>query len=245
MEEKDYILFENYLQSDLPDADILNFENRLATDITFKNNFLTYKELSGFLEQTLNEESIAFKNNVKNISEAHFSKIEAKDSKEFRKRYKFGRLAIAASVVVLLGFFIFNQLKTPTFNDYNTHDTIDLTVRGENVRELLEATKAFNNREFSKANSILEGLLKTDKNNRQLQLYYAITNVELDRFEVADVLLNAISKSESVYKNRAIWYHALSKLKQGKTNETVALLKQIPEEADDYKQANKLLNKLD
>jgi len=244
MEDKDYILFEKYLRGDLSDADVLIFKNRLVTDTEFKNSFTTYTELSGFLEHTLDDESMAFKNNLKNIAQAHFSKTETSTPEESNKRYTFGRLAIAASIVVLIGLFVFNQFKTPTYNDYNTHDTIDLTVRGANDNELFEANKAFNTREFSKANSILERLLETDKDNRQLQLYYAVTNIELDRFEVADILLNDISKSASVYKNRALWYFALSNLKQDKIEETQLVLKQIPEDADDYKQAQKLLNKL-
>ncbi|TYB76108.1 hypothetical protein ES676_06550 [Bizionia saleffrena] len=245
MEEKDYILFENYLQRDLSASDVLAFENRLAIDTAFKHSFITYKELSGYLEQTLDEESSDFKRNLMHISEAHFNTIQTEQPKAFRKRFNIARLAIAASVVVLIGLFLFKQLKTPTYKDFNTHETIDLTVRGGSVRDLVEVTKAFNNREFSKANTILERLLKTDSENRQLQLYYAITNIELNRFETADALLIAISKSESVYKNRALWYHALSNLKQGKTEVTQSLLKQINEEADDYEQAQKLLNKLE
>lgn len=245
MEEKDYILFENYLQGELSGSDVLDFENRLVTNSAFKNSFETYKELSGYLAHTLDAESTEFKQNLKNISQTHFSKTKGNQKQSTKKAFNFGRFAIAASIAIFLGLFLFTQLKTPTYSDFNTHETIDLTVRGGSVRDLVEVTKAFNNREFSKANTILERLLKTDTENRQLQLYYAITNVELDRFDIADALLIDISKSDSVYKNRALWYHALSNLKQGNTEYAQNLLKQINQEADDYNQAQKLLNKLE
>ena len=68
---------------------------------------------------------------------------------------------------------------------------------------------------------------------------------QLDNFEKADGTLKTIQEGNSAYNNRATWYLALSKLKQEKEEACIILLKTIPEDADDYSQALKLLNKLD
>ena len=150
---------------------------------------------------------------------------------------------MAASVAIFLGVFAFNQFSNPTYSDYNSHEPMTI-VRG-NVKDLIEATKAFNNEEYEKANTLLTKLLENDPDNSELQLYYAITNIELDNFEIADKELNKIINGESAYKNRALWYSALSQLKQENNGKAIVLLKQISEEADDYKEAQKLLNKLE
>jgi len=62
---------------------------------------------------------------------------------------------------------------------------------------------------------------------------------------LADANLNSLISGTSAYKNKALWYLALSKFKQENRDACILLLKQIPESADDYKQAQKLLNKLD
>ena len=79
----------------------------------------------------------------------------------------------------------------------------------------------------------------------ELQLYYAITNIELDNFKIADAQLNILINGNSAYKNRALWYAALSRLKQKNNEASIMLLKQIPEGADDYKEAQHLLDKLE
>ncbi|WAC03826.1 hypothetical protein N7U66_10660 [Lacinutrix neustonica] len=73
-----------------------------------------------------------------------------------------------------------------------------------------------------------ETALEKDPENKELQLYYAITNIELNHFKVADAMLLDLSQSHSAYNYKATWYAALSQLKQEKTAESIAFLKQIP-----------------
>lgn len=248
MEEQDYILFDSFINGQLSAEDTLDFENRLENDSAFKNSFNIYKELSFFLENKFENEAEtdAFKKNLENISNTHFNKTETitqapKKSKVFR----YAQLAMAASVVLFLGIFAFNQFSTPTYSDFNAHEPMTI-VRGEgSVKDLIQATKAFNSKEYEKANALLKKVLENDPYNSELQLYYAITNIELDNFKIADTELNKLINGTSAYKDRALWYSALSRLKQKNIDATIVLLKQVSEEADDYKEAQKLLDKLE
>jgi predicted Zn-dependent protease len=248
MKEADYIQYDQYLFDELSVEERLGFEKRLESDLEFKKSFNTYKELSNFLENKFENEAEtnSFKANLESISNAHFNQNEVKTvAKKATKTVTLIKYLVAASVALLFGIFAFNQFSNPTYSDYSTHEPMT-TNRGEgNVKDLIEATKAFNSKDYNKANSLLEKVLEKDPDNSELQLYYAITNIELDNFKIADTELNKLINGKSAYKNSALWYAALSRLKQRNIDATIVLLKQVPEGADNYKEAQKLLDKLE
>ncbi|WP_111307725.1 tetratricopeptide repeat protein [Confluentibacter sediminis] len=248
MTDQDYILFENYLLGDVSEEEKKTFEIRLEEDSKFKESFNTYKELSSYLEHTFENEdaSKAFKANLQKISKVYFDKN--KDSVKIegsKNTYHFYKYAMAACVVLFLGIFMFNQFSNPSYADFAHYDTISLTVRGEQDALLKTAENAFNNKDFAKAEDAFSKLLKVDKDNSELKLYRAIANIELNHFETADALLFNLQEGQSVYKNKATWYLALSKLKQKQYAACLDILKTIPEDADNYKQVKNLINKLD
>ena len=248
MVDQDYILFENYLLGDLSEDEKKTFETRIEKDSKFKESFNTYKELSSYLEHTFENEDVSktFKENLQKISKAYFEKNEvAEKIKGSTKTYLFYKHVIAACVVLFFGIFMFNQFSNPSYADFAHYDTISLTVRGEQDVLLKTAEKAFNNKDFAKAEGAFSKLLKIDKENSELKLYSAIANIELSHFETADALLSNLQEGQSVYKNKATWYLALSKLKQKDYAACLNILKTIPEDADNYKQAKNLIHKLE
>ncbi|QXP61045.1 tetratricopeptide repeat protein [Olleya sp. HaHaR_3_96] len=250
MEEQDYILFENYLSDNLSKEEHIAFEGRLSSDPLFKKTFAVYKEFSENLEYEIGNESKTadFKANLDNISFQYFNKEDVKaEAVPTKKSFKLYKYVVAASIALLMGFFVYNQFSGgASYSDFNTHETVDFAVRsGEgNVGLLIKTTKAFNDKDYEKANTYLEELLVADPENIEYNFYYAITNIELDNFAKAETILISITKGSSAYNNRAKWYLALSKLKQDENEACIAILKMIPEDADDYGQALRLLNKL-
>jgi predicted Zn-dependent protease len=244
MQDQDYILFENYLLEDLSKEGIIAFENRLETDSKFKESFNTYKELNSFLEDKFeNEEaSKAFKNNLDNISKTYFEK---QDAPKKLIRFKPWQYAMAATVALLIGITMFNTLSSPVYEDFANYDNISLTVRGEQDALLHTAENAFNAKDFAKADEAFKSLMVLDKDNTELQFYRGVANVELNNFKTAESLLTNLSNGQSAYKNKAIWYLALSSLKQKDYDECMEILKTIPEDADDFEEAQKLIKKLD
>src|SRR5690606_27153121 len=184
----------------------------------------------------------AFQNNLKSISNTYFETQEA--SKKVI-RFKPWQYAMAASVILLIGITLFNKLSSPVYGDYANYDSISLTVRGNQDGLLKTAENAFNKKDFAKAEVAFKELLLTDEKNAELQFYRGVTNIELNNFAMADWLLKGLKEGNSVYKNKATWYLALSKLKQKQYDASLEILKTIPEDADDYKAAQKLISKLD
>jgi len=244
MEEQDYIAFENHLSGNLSEKEILEFEDRLKSDSEFKKAFTTYQELSGFLEHEIGneEESASFKNNLKSISDKYF---EEKTTSKKVIKFNFYKYAIAACVVLFLGIFMFNQFSNPSYDNYMIYDEVSLTVRGSQEGLKAKAEEAFNTKHFAEAENYFTQLLEEDTSNQELLLYKGVTLLEQNKFAEADFLFGKLTQGNSVFKNKAIWYLALSKLKQKEFDDCAKILKTITEETEDYKQAKKLLKKLD
>lgn len=248
MKDQDYILFESYLSGELENSDIVQFEQRLEKDLEFNQSFITYKEMSSFLSNKFKNEDASkdFEQNLKKISEAHFNSTKTnRDSKKESTRFNFYKIAMAACVLLFIGLFTFNQFSKPSYGDFNNYESISLTVRGKQNDLLKKAEEAFNSKDFATANSAFEELLTLDQNNAELKMYSAISYIELNNFPSAEALLNSLKDGNSAFKNTAIWYLGLSKLKQKKNEECISVLKTIPENADEYEQAKALIDELE
>ncbi|MFI1771106.1 tetratricopeptide repeat protein [Thalassobellus citreus] len=248
MNDQNYIEFEAYLSKEMAKEHVVTFETRLKNEPEFNQAFITYKGLSSFLEHKFENETASnvFQENLKKISNKHFSNQKNVEKNTIKpKTFNLFKYAIAASVALLIGVFTFNQFSNPTYGDYASYDAISLTVRGANDALLQTAENAFNNKEFAKAEHAFKSLIELDSENSELILYSAISNIELNNFEIADGLLEDLKEGKSAYKYKGAWYLALSKLKQKDEKACLEILKTIPEDADDYKQAQKLIKKLD
>ncbi|MBA6151685.1 tetratricopeptide repeat protein [Gelidibacter maritimus] len=244
MQEQDFILFDDYLSGSLDTESIQAFENRLNTDPDFKLAFIDYQQAEAFLEHKFkNEEQTQhFKENLERISSGYFEKKASGKTKVLRIKPWY--YSVAAGVILLFGVVIAQQFSSPTYDDFANYGTISLTVRGSDNALQNQAEKAFNNKDYKDAEQHLSQLLQKDPNNLELQLYKAISLVELNRYDEADKLYQNVIQSPSVYSTKAKWYLALSKLKQKDESASIAVLKTIPEDADDFQSAQKLLRKL-
>jgi tetratricopeptide (TPR) repeat protein len=248
MEEQDYIQFEAYLVGDLSEEDLLAFNMRLESDPEFNKSFEIYKDLSSNLEhQIANEREIFdFKANLDVISSQHFNAIHDEELViKPSPKSNFYKYAVAASVVVLLGFFVFNQFGGPKYDDYNNFDPISLTVRSSDDSNFSKGEQSFNAKNYKEAIKAFNLILEDDFTNLEIQLYKSMALVETNRFEEAEILLRKITNGNSAYQNKAKWILALNYLKQDKESECIKVLKTIPQDAEDYKTAQELLEKLD
>lgn len=245
MQEQDYILFEAYLSGSLDAESTQVFEARLIADTEFKMAFDDFQQTDAFLQHKFHneEQTESFKGNLEQISSGYFKKEATPEVKVVRIKPWY--YSVAAAVILLFGVVIAQQFSNPTYHDFANYGTISLTVRGGADDVQTKAEKAFNTKNYKDAEKQLSQLLQNDPDNLELQLYKAVCLVELNNYEEADALYQNIIQSPSVYTNTAQWYLALSKLKQKKNAESIRVLKFIPEDAEDYGSAQKLLKKLE
>jgi len=244
MKEDIYILFDNYINNELDNSALTSFENRLQSDADFKQEFEIYKALETSLNSKFNtKEETALRKTLSSLGSKY---INSKDSSTKKKgklilltSYK--QLLVAASIALLVGLFLFND-GTPVYSDFSNHNSLELVVRGENNTTAAKAEKAFNSKNYKEALDYLTQL--PNQNNTEIKLYKGISYLELNNYVEADIIFDEISGGNSAFKNTAMWYKALSMLKQGQFEACKYVLQTIPESADEYKQAKKLLRKL-
>ena len=240
MNDERYILFDQYFQNELSEEDKIKFEKQLSEDSELASAFEIFKDLNLHLDNKFGNASERndFKKNLKSISKEHF-----KPKKSKVVAFKPWQYAIAASVAVLVGLFFFQNIN-PKFEDYNQPENAYFTERGEVNDNLKVAQDAFNSKKYKAVIPYFETLLK-EKKSPEIQYFYAISLLEDGQFQKAETNLVALKSSNSVYKNKATWYLALSKLKQKEYKSCKEILMTIPDDYENYDQVQQLLNELD
>jgi hypothetical protein len=201
----------------------------LVEDQEFASTFETFKDLNLHLENKFGNETElnAFKKNLKSISKEHF-----KTKKSKVVAFKPWQYFIAASVAILAGLFFFQNIN-PSFEDYDNPEMATFIERGDVNENLKLAQDAFNSKQYKTSIPYFEGVLKVNK-SPEIQYFYAVSLLEDNQFK----------SGTSIYKNKATWYLALSKLKQKEYKSCKEILLTIPDDFEDYDQVQELLNEL-
>jgi tetratricopeptide (TPR) repeat protein len=241
MNEEHFLEFDEYLQGEMTVEDKLTFEQQLKEQPDLAMAFETYKELQLHLENKFGQadELEAFKKNLKGISKKHFKKRKTKVV-----ALKPWYYMVAASVAVLFGLFFLNQNSDPVFEDYSQAEIASFTERGELNDNLKLAQDAFNAKQYKTAIPLFETILKTDQ-SAEIQYFYGVALLEDNRLPEAEAVFTALKTGNSIYKNKAIWSLALSKLKQKDYKSCKELLLTIPEDYEGNDQVDALLEDLD
>lgn len=241
MNEERYLLFDKYLQGELTIEERNSFEKEVSENPEFAAEFRTFKEVMVELQNKFGhvQEREAFKENLSDISDKHFNKNKPKVIKLNPWYY-----AAAASAAILFGLFFFNHNSDPNFEDFNQPEQAYFTERGDAALELKQAEDAFNSKNYKKAIPLFETILKENK-SAEIHYFYGIALLEENQFVKAESVFNELKSGTSVYKNKAVWNLALSKLKQKDYKASKEILLTIPSDFEHYDKVEELLKELD
>ena len=245
MEEKHTILFEGYLQGNLSEDQRKGFEIKLIEDSGFASDFETYKLMHLFLENKFSEERKELKKTLHAIKKEHFSK-PLDTSENITKVFKLKpwHYSIAASILLFFGIYMFNFNNGVSYSDYAFSNTISLVERNTNKGLRKNAETSFNKKNYTEAIFYFNQILEEEPTSSEVLFYKGVALVEINKFEDADMAFSKLQKSNNVFKNQALFYSALSMLKQKDFKACKRILKTIPETAEDYTKAQKILKKL-
>lgn len=242
MDEDIYLLIERDLAGELNAEEKKSFEDRIKSDKDFAEKVLLYRSLneklrSRFLQE---EEEQRLRTVLSEISKTEIP--SGKNGKTIPLRWY--HFAAAATIALLaIAWFYTSKLAVPEYSQYAFHGSLALAERGIDSLQH-QAEDAFNSKNYAEAIQYFNRLLEADPDNTELQLYKGVSLLELDQVEEAESIFNTIKNSNAVYKDKAIWYLALSALKQKDYDLCEALLEQLPENSEDYNKAEELLDKL-
>lgn len=240
MNEEHYILFDQYLTNELSAEERINFEKQLSDNPEMAEAFEIFKELNLHLDAKFGiaNELNAFKQNVKAISKKN---LKTKSAKVVT--FRPWQYLAAASVAIMFGLFLF-QTTNPSFEDYNEPENAYFTERGDVNANLKKAEEEFNKKNYREAIPYFEAVLKDNK-SAEIQYFYAISLLEDNQIQKAETNLLQLKSGTSIYKEKAVWYLALSKLKQKEYESCKKILLTISDDFEDYDQVESLLQELD
>lgn len=75
--------------------------------------------------------------------------------------------------------------------------------------------------------------------------FYGVSLLEESHYIKAEAVFDELKAGTSVYKDKAVWYLALSKLKQKEYKACKEILQTISQDYEDYDDVQDLLNDLD
>lgn len=235
--------FERLLQQDKALADEVNFHK--LVDETLAENYRATSELDdneqlefeGILSKVMNSEEISG-------STIHESETQA-SSNIFRKLIPFAALAAAAAL--LLFFWLGGDSQNENSNladDYYSQSQYEysFSTMGHGDNNLIEAEKAYKAGDYNKAINIF----KNYPDDLRAQIAKGNAEYNLMKYDEAVKTFEKIRNSKNVsFRNYANWYLALTYLKKDNKNQAIELLKQLPKNADFYKQAQELIKELE
>lgn len=246
MQKERYIRFDRYLNNELSEEELKFFEEQLKSDTDFKEDFDIYVALESSLISKFEneEEALALRKTLTDLG-TQFIKKGGNNKKETKviSLFRYKNLMVAASIALLIGFFLFKN-GSPVYDDFAQHNPLELVVRGDNNEAVSKAEAAFNAKNYEEALKQLTILAGNYPNDAEISLYLGISHLELNHYSEAETIFNTVSEGNSALATKAVWYKALTFLKQKKLNECKEVLKTIPESAEEYPQAKRLLKKL-
>jgi predicted Zn-dependent protease len=239
-EETLYTTFERYLENEMTPEDKIEFERLLQDDKEVRKAFKLYKEAAVFVAHKFSPATDAFKENLKSISKEHFSHTTAKKSRIIS--FKPWLYAVAACLLLFFGLQLFQGI-APSFEDYNQPEKAAFVERGNLDQNVKQAQESFNAQKYKEAILLFENIIQVNP-KPEFSYFYAIALLEENNSEKAEIEFTKLKNGNTIYKQNAIWYLALSKLKQKEYKECKTLLAQITTESDYYEKAQQLLEEL-
>ncbi|MEM9820529.1 MAG: hypothetical protein AAF985_05635 [Bacteroidota bacterium] len=247
-----YEQIDQYLMGQLQGESLRLFEQQLEGDPDLANEVKERRKSLDVLEDI---GDLQLKERIQNIHNRVLDQQPASTSTEKsigRIRPLYTWLALAASVLLLLAAGMWWST-TPTpdaqqlFAQHYEAYPISFTSRaGENDTKLADASRYYREGAFEKVIGPLESVL-ADSINTKAKLALGIAELELNHFAKAiqhfDDLINA---KDPLYEEQALWFKALTYLKQNDLDNCAQQLKQLDQDRFSFKRqaALDLLEKL-
>jgi len=246
MNEQDYSLLQDYFNGQLPEADAEAVIKRTQTDTAFAEAFALQQEMEQF--PALQNKRESFIQNLQNIEKEYFIQENKKTEKDhsappFRVKNNLNRwLAIAAVMVGIVAVvWLIRPQNTVEYAQFAQHAPLAIVERGSTDNSTAQAQSAFNAGQYERALPLLEQVIQAQPGLTVAQLYKGICLIELNREADARQILAPIAEGPTALKNEALWYVALSYLKEKDMNTCRQVLQKMPTDDPRYEQAKKIL----
>ena len=246
MNTQDNALLDKYFNGLLSPEEAEAVRARAASDAEFAQEFELRQQFEAFPRRAARRK--AFAGTLETVGADFFRENEAErpEVSPMTAKVNLRRWMAAAASVLLLAvaswFFLFPG--QPSYSKYAQHAPLSLTLRGVSNEAASAAEADFNAKRYDGALAALDQVLAAQPDNLTAQLYKSICLIELNRASEARTVLQPITDGTSALRAEAIWYVALSYLKENNTAACRSALLRLREGEDHYEQAQEILKKL-
>lgn len=257
--EKIYDLIDRYINGELQGQELADFESRINSIPQLKDEIKIQKELLAYfndeplevqesdisLENFLkSKEANDFQNKLNKTLAQHKNQQEKKAPKAKIRKMNWKPLALAASILLIVGFFYINNMTSKTnpqelFAEYSKPGKLSVITKGSTDDIIANIEKDFNAGEYNKASMQLSSLMDTLSSEHpnwfDLKLAQGISSLELGENEEAKTIFNALRKTDYLNAPKADWHYILTLLKTGEAEAAKAEIKAYLNSSKSYK----------
>lgn len=256
-------LIERYFENDLSEQELEALQQRLLDDPRFAEAFQLEKDLlegiEAFGNEQLREQLEAMHvEETREIGPTNGQVIEEPgDTSPFEPKPVDGKvvkmvdrrwwLAAAVLAIGLLARWFFAENKPTTDQLYAifAQHEFDFTEMGTNDELLPRAEQLLKAKNYADALPLLETYLTTNPDDNLVKMAKGKSLLEMGRFKEALDVFGGIAQANPVLADEAIWYQALTYLKQGDVENCRKSLETISSNSVRKKYVNKLLRYLE
>lgn len=246
MEEKDITLLDNYFNGLLTAEERQAVLNRAGSEPGFAREFELRQQMENWPKREARRKALM--ETLDAIGPAFFEEAaaETQTPPPMKASVSWKRWMLAAASVALLAAVVwFFSLPEPSlYSQYAQHAPLALTERGPNETDAVEAERAFNAGRYAGALAALDHLLNTQPGHLRARLYHAICLLELNRPAEARAELEPLAQGQSALRGDAIWYVALSYLRENNAVACTETLERLTPNDDHYETARELIHQM-
>lgn len=241
MNERDSTLLNDYFNRLLDPDEARAVETRAANDPVFGAEFALRAEMEDFPRKEAQRDLLI--DTLKSVGAEYFKQQLAETPQIKVVRNNIRRwIALAASVTLIAAaIWFFTRTDEPTYQHYALHAPLSLTVMGKTEQVKSEAEAAFGKKDYANALAALEQVLIAEPDNIKAKLYRGICLLELGRTTEARSVFDPLTTGNSALREDAVWYIALSYLKENNLNDCKATLAKIAPGEAHYEAAQEIL----
>ncbi len=242
----------DYLNGTLTGNDLRDFEAKLQADTAFAEVVNIYREIetsmaAKYQHSTQNAE---LKSTLDTLNQKYFNSTAATQATDKPSKGKVANMRIKGFVIaavsaaaILLLMWLSPWQQENLFDQYYQPTALNLTERGTS-NDLTTAEQAYEAQDYTTALPAFEQHLASHPEATNIHIALGNCQLNTGQMEQAVATFQQIADGGSIYASEADWYLAMTYLKLEKVEQAKVVFEKIPEGADHYEAARKLLRKL-
>jgi hypothetical protein len=236
---------EKYLDGQLAEAELEQFQARLERDPQLREDIRLYAEVRSSMQARLGSEAEEqnLRRTLKTMNEKYTER-----QREIRQRHigirKLWIAAASVAAVLILALIIWWPWRSNLYEKFARHPIAELAERDANG-PLTQAENAYNNGDYSAAVTALNECLKLYPDDPELILLQGISFLEQDSIDQAIGNFRRLYSSDTEYADDGAWYLALTFLKTETLDSTSHYLSRLDLSSPLYEESIKLKRRLD